>query len=77
MQIKKRQVTLVVVTVILLVIVAGIAWTLTNRAPETCTERGMTGKCLPEGRCVAPNDAIVSCEKLQQNPTKTDWFGNE
>jgi uncharacterized protein YneF (UPF0154 family) len=28
-------------------------------------------------KCVAPNDAIVDCELLRQNPTKTDWPGDK
>lgn len=29
--------------------------------------------CASGDRCVAPNDAIVKCEELERNPTKTDW----
>ncbi|HSW66272.1 MAG TPA: hypothetical protein VLI54_04000 [Bacillota bacterium] len=29
--------------------------------------------CASGDKCVAPNDAIVKCEDLERNPTKTDW----
>lgn len=29
--------------------------------------------CASGDNCVAPNDAIVKCEDLRANPTKTDW----
>lgn len=25
------------------------------------------------GMCVAPNDGMIACDKLRQNPGKTDW----
>ncbi len=31
----------------------------------------LSGKSVK--KCVAPNDALVDCELLRQNPTKTDW----
>jgi hypothetical protein len=32
--------------------------------------------CPSGNKCVAPNDALVDCEKLRQNPVKTDWVGS-
>lgn len=29
--------------------------------------------CASGENCVAPNDAVVKCEDLTKNPTKTDW----
>lgn len=75
MQTKKWQIILVIAA--LTVLASGAVWILTQNQEEVCSERGMAGECLPEGKCAAPNDAIVSCEKLRQNPEKTDWFGNE
>lgn len=69
----------VVVVWALIAIILGLAggWALYSRnASGKCYET-VGGGCLPRGKCAAPNDAIVDCEKLRQNPTKTDWLGNE
>lgn len=69
----KKYSKLILLLIVVLILAIGFRFYKHNKQNKSC-ERGMTGKCLPEGMCVAPNDATVSCEELRQNPTKTDWL---
>jgi len=71
----KRKLVIIIFAAILLV--AGAGSYLIYRSSHRLCYDTMDGGCLPAGQCAAPNDAIVDCEKLRQNPTKTDWTGGE
>lgn len=71
----KKHLTIIITAIVVLVIT--VVWVQSYRASTVCKQTSLSGECLPEGKCSAPNDAIVDCEKLKQNPTKTDWLGNE
>ncbi len=68
---KKHLRTILLISISIL-LVFGFLFYQHSGQVENC-ERGMNGKCLPAGKCVAPNDAVVSCKALKQNPSKTDW----
>lgn len=69
----KKYLKLILPLIVALILAIGFGFYRHNIQNKNC-ERGMTGECLPKGMCVAPNDAIVSCEVLRKNPTKTDWL---
>lgn len=61
------------ITTLALVLIVGIAAVVILQRNNKCDVMA----CASGDRCVAPNDAIVSCEELRKNPTKTDWWGSE
>gem|GEM_PF-5105985 len=57
----KKRTKLLAVLCALVVVVAGLAF----YKQQTKCERGITDECLPKGMCMAPNDAVVSCDVLK------------
>lgn len=68
---QKRFIPLIgTIGIVVLLAVSAFAVYQHNKTP---CETAMSGGCLPEGLCHAPNDALVSCEELRANPNKSDW----
>lgn len=63
----KRNKLILIITLVILVI-AAFWFTFANQ--NNCDAIA----CASGDNCVAPNDAIVKCEDLRKNPTKTDWY---
>lgn len=56
---KKRSA--IIVAVVLFLVGAALAWWYVASRNQ-------------DKKCVAPNDDLLSCDALRQNPTKTDWI---
>ena len=63
---KKRKI--LIITTILLLITGLAAYFYVHRG-RSCQYIA----CASGDDCVAPNDAIVECEDLRNNPTNTIW----
>ena len=69
----KKNKKLIIIAVAILVVIVGIVAVVLAQQNNKCDAVA----CASGDKCVAPNDAIVSCEELRKNPTKTDWWGSE
>ena len=69
---KKRK-KIVLIIVLMVLVFAAALYYQTQRDSNDCDAIA----CASDGKCVAPNDAVVNCERLRQNSTKTDWLGKE
>ena len=62
---KKLTIAAIVILILIVAIVAVVVAQQNNKCDAIA--------CASGDKCVAPNDAIVSCEALRKNPGKTDW----
>jgi flagellar basal body-associated protein FliL len=63
-----KKLVLIIVTIVILII-GGIIFFFVSSQKSSCEGTA----CASGENCIAPNDAIVKCEDLEKNPTKTDW----
>lgn len=69
MKAAKKNKKLLIVAAVVSALIIGIVTAVVTRQNNKCDAIA----CAYGDTCVAPNDAIVSCEELRKNPTKTDW----
>lgn len=69
MKAAKKNKKLIIIAVVILVVIVGIAAVVIAQQNNRCDAIA----CASGDKCVAPNDALVSCEELRKNPGKTDW----
>ena len=69
MKATEKNKKLTIITVVALVLIVAIVAVAVVQQNNKCDAIA----CASGDKCVAPNDAIVSCEELRKNPTKTDW----
>lgn len=68
----RKNKKLIIIVAISLVLIGAIVVIAITRQNNRCDAIA----CASGDNCVAPNDAIVNCEELRKNPTKTDWWGS-
>ncbi|HEX8762962.1 MAG TPA: hypothetical protein VF733_04375 [Candidatus Saccharimonadales bacterium] len=73
MKAAKKNKKLIIIAIAALVLIAGIVAVVVVRQNNYKCD---VTACASGDNCVAPNDAIVNCEELRKNPTKTDWWGS-
>lgn len=66
---KNKKLAIITVAVVALVLIVAIVAVVVAQQNNKCDAIA----CASGDKCVAPNDAIVSCEELRKNPGKTDW----
>lgn len=69
MKAAKKNKKLLIIAIVALVLIIAIVAVIVAQQSNRCDAIA----CASGDKCVAPNDAIVSCEELRKNPGKTDW----